>query len=233
MMKEIEKSIVRPKSIPGLSRKRVIFFPVDSSSNIIHKVIKKKSMLRKTFPFGQLYFLRNKTVLYQSIGAPAAVMCLEGLIASGAKEIILLGFCGSLNPEFLMKDVVSISKARSEEGTSRHYIPEKESFSPSDRLTEEIENQLHSNDLQFKRASIVSTDAPFRETRTWLEQKQKDYIDLVDMETSAVFALAEFKGIEAAALMIVSDEVWSGKWKKGFSKKWLEEQMKTYFLPFL
>jgi purine-nucleoside phosphorylase len=53
------------------------------------------------------------------------------------------------------------------------------------------------------------------------------------METSAVFALAEFYGIERAALMIISDELFSGKWKKGFFRPELEKRIKDYFLPFL
>jgi purine-nucleoside phosphorylase len=53
------------------------------------------------------------------------------------------------------------------------------------------------------------------------------------METSAVFALAEFHRREAASLMIVSDELSSGSWRHGFFETGLEESVRRHFLPFL
>jgi purine-nucleoside phosphorylase len=158
---------------------------------------------------------------------------LERLIVSGAKKIILLGFCGSLNPEFKIMNVVSISKAFAEEGTSKHYFPRKRIFNPSSTLKKGIEGILHDSKLPFLTGSLVSTDAPYRETKSWLKQKQKRGIDLVDMEASAVLAIAKFYGIQAAALTIISDELWSGTWNKEFLSSELEEKMKKYFAPLL
>jgi len=232
-MKKMEDSIVKAKPFWDFKRKKVVYFPVDSSYHLIRKTLKRKAIKEKNLGFGYLYLLKDKVVLYQSVGAAAAVLSLEGLIASGAKEIILLGFCGSLNPEYKINDVVCISKAFSEEGTSKHYFPKKKYFRPSTGLKNKIEKNLLSLHLPFSSGSLVSTDAPFRETKTWLEQKQKKRIDLVDMETSAVFSLAEFRRIESAALMIVSDELWSGQWKKGFFDPQLDEKIEEYFLKFI
>jgi len=81
--------------------------------------------------------------------------------------------------------------------------------------------------------TIVSTDAPYRETKSWLTKKQKNKIDLVDMETSAVFALAEFYRVQAAALMIISDELFSIKWRHKFTSFRLDKKVKEYFIPFI
>jgi len=232
-MSSAEDSIVKPRSFKDFKRKKVVYFPADSSSHILGDVLKRKAAKVLNLGFGQVYLLKDKVVLYQSVGAPAAVLSLEGLIASGAKEIILLGFCGSLNHEYPMNSVVSISTAFSEEGTSKHYFPPKKYFKPSTALKNKIEKNLCTHHLIFLEGPLVSTDAPYRETKAWLEQKQRKGIDLVDMETSAVFSLAEFRNIESAALMIVSDELWTGKWKKGFSDPGLDEKIEQYFLPFL
>ena len=45
--------------------------------------------------------------------------------------------------------------------------------------------------------------------------------------------LARFYTIQAAALMIVSDEIWSGTWKQAFSFFELDEIIKKYFIPFI
>lgn len=233
MVNKRNDAILKPWSFKGFKRKRVIYFPVDSPSQFLLNTLKRKAIKEtKNMGYGMFFLLKDKVILYQSIGAPAAVLSLEGLIASGAKEIILLGFSGSLNPEFQIGSVVSISKAFSEEGTSRHYFPRKRYFKPSDTLKNVVEKIIYSHSLSFLEGSIVSTDAPFRETKSWLKKNQKKRIGLVDMETSAVFALAEFRGVESAALTIVSDEIWSGKWKKDFSSS-LEEKMAEYFLPFI
>jgi len=233
MSKIPEKSIVKPEPIRNFATEEVVCIPFDPPSRFLKKTIVKLSSKEKNIGFGYLYHLKNKIVLYQSLGAPSVVLSLERLIVSGAKRIILLGFCGSLNPEFKIMNVVSISKAFSEEGTSKHYFPRKRIFYPSPTLKNRIETVLHDSKLPFLTGSLVSTDAPYRETRSWLKQKQKRRIDLVDMEASAVFAIARFYGIHAAALAIISDELWSGTWNKEFLSSELEEKMKKYFVPFI
>ncbi len=233
MNKFHEKSIVKPVPLKDFVAKDIICIPFDPPSLFMQKAIKKRSSKEKNIGFGYLYHLKNKIVLYQSLGASSVVLSLERLIVSGAKKIILLGFCGSLNPEFKIMNVVSISKAISEEGTSKHYFPRKRVFYPAPTLKNRIEAVLHDSKLPFLAGSLVSTDAPYRETKSWLKQKQKRKIDLVDMEASAVFAIAEFYGIQAAALTIISDELWSGTWKMEFLYSDLEEKMNKYFMPFI
>jgi purine-nucleoside phosphorylase len=233
MPKPGEKTIVKPEPWKGFAKKNIVYIPFDSPSRAIQKTLKKSCLKEMDIGFGWLYLLKNNVALYHSMAAPLAVLCLENLIASKAKRILILGFCGSLNPSYKIMDAVSISKVLSEEGTSRHYLPRKRIFYPSLAMKKRIENILRRSSLPFLRGIVVSTDAPYRETESWLGEKQKRKIDLVDMETSAVFALAEFRRIEAAALLIVSDELWDKTWRKAFKRPELEEKIKKYFLPFI
>ena len=196
-------------------------------------MLKKKASRHKETPLGHYFRWDNTAVFYCCIGASSAVMGLEHLIASGTEELMILGFCGSLNPDFSCLDVVSISKAYSEEGTSSHYIPRKKIFHSSGLLRQRIEDNLSERSLPFLQGVTVSTDAPFRETKSWLGDKKNKRIDVVDMEASAVFALGEFHSIPTAALMIVSDELTGKKWKKMLNYPKLNTQMKKYFIPFL
>lgn len=225
--------ILKPRAFKNFSREMVIYIPLDDPSLPLHSAIKKRALKEKNTIFGDFYLLNDKIVLYKCLGSPSAVLSLEPLIVSGAREIVVLGFCGSLNKNFRITDAVSISKALSEEGTSRHYFPRERIFDPSPALKTKIETVLHSSKLAFLSGSLVSTDAPFRETRSWLKEKQKRGIDVVDMEVSAVFALAEFYGIQATALTIISDELWSGVWKEGFRTPEFKEKIKKYFIPFI
>ncbi|MGD2245874.1 MAG: hypothetical protein PVI11_04925 [Candidatus Aminicenantes bacterium] len=227
------ESIVKPPPYKGFSKNRVVCVPADTPSRFIFKSIQKQIRRKQTKPFGQVFQLNDKIILYQCVGSPTTVMALERLIASGAREILFLGFCGSLSLHTKTLDAVSITKAYSQEGTSKHYFPQKKIFYPSLKMREKIENTLKDLHLPFKHGAIVSTDAPFRETKTWLRDNQRRHIGCVDMETSAVFALASFYGLRAAALMLVSDELCRQEHKIDFHQPKTETCMKHYFLPFL
>jgi uridine phosphorylase len=232
-MKEPGEPIFKPKPLKGFSHRNAVYIPVDPPSRIFGNVLTEKASRDKDTPFGRFFLLENAAALYRCIGAPSAVIGLEHLIAMGTMEIMILGFCGSLKPDFSAFDVVSISKAYSEEGTSRHYFHRKRIFHSSGKFRQKIECQLEGKNLPFKRAVAVSTDAPFRETRSWLEDKQKMGIDVVDMEASAVFALGEYFDIPTAALMIVSDELAGKEWKNVFDHPKLNALVEEYFIPFL
>jgi uridine phosphorylase len=177
--------------------------------------------------------VNNQIVIAGALGAPAAALALEPLIESGAKDIILLGFCGSFSEHLAIADLVSVARALSDEGTSKHFLPKRTNFLPSAGLKDGLERALHARGLGFKTGTIVSTDAPYRETRAWLEKSRRRGAEVVDMETSAVLALAQYHGIRAASLQIVGDELGSGKWKPGFSGPLVEKRVKSAFFPLL
>jgi uridine phosphorylase len=229
----VDEAIVKPKPLKGFDKEVAIYIPLDTSSQCIWNLLKKKALKDEKTCFGHYILLEKKAVLYQCIGAPSAVVGLERLIASGAKEVLTLGFCGSLSSHLSLLDVISVEKAMSEEGTSKHYMPRKRIFYASTSLREKTEMSLSERNLPFQRGAIVSTDAPLRETRAWLEEKKRRGVDAVDMEASAVLALGKFHSIPAAALMIVSDELSMQKWKTGFKDYRLDERIRDYFFPFI
>lgn len=228
-----EPSLVKPTAFRGFSKKKIIYVPIDSPTQVIRRSIDKHIQKEKKTPFGKILLLKNKIILYQCISSPLAVLLLERLIASGAEEIIVLGFCGSMIPGSRIGDAVSITETISEEGTSKHYFPEKFSFAPSSSLRNWIENILDTHKFTYSKKVLVSTDAPFRETLSWLKEKQQQNISCVDMETSAVFALSEYYGLKAAALMLVSDILTEDKHITGFLSPQLHRNIKKYFLPFI
>jgi purine-nucleoside phosphorylase len=180
-----------------------------------------------------LYVLPDCAVLYQCLGGPAAVLGLEFLIASGASKILTLSFCGSLDRELRIGDVLSVTWAYPDEGTSGHYSRRKRRFKADGVMRKHVESRLESLGLLWKTGNLVSTDAPYRETRSWMKTVQRKGATAVDMEISAVFALSVFRAVEAAALMIVTDELFSGRWKVCSREGVLEEKIRDYYLPFL
>jgi purine-nucleoside phosphorylase len=227
------RSIIPPMPFRGFQKNRLIYIPVDVPSGLIKKYLRKRAGQEKATDWGSLYSLEHAAVLFQAVGAPLAVLSLERLAVSGAKDILILGFCGSLSPDYKLGSAVSITKACAAEGTSGHYCPGQKIFRASLPLQKSIENGLTSRKLSFLRGATASMDAPFRETPAWLRIMRQKGMDVVDMEASAVFALARFRRLQAAALMIVSDELFSGRWTNGFSDPRLSIKAQDYFFPFL
>lgn len=225
-------SIVRPRPVRNLDTERIIYLPWDLPGGFIFRTLRERAQSKTLLEFTHLYRFSRHCVVGPGLGAPLAVLVLEPFILGGAKEIVLLGFCGSLSRRIKVGDAVSISCALSDEGTSRHYHPRKEAFSPSPRLQSKLEGGLQARGLDFRTGVLVTTDAPFRETPAWLRRSRHKGAGLVDMEASAVFALAEYHGIQAASVQIVSDELSSGRWKTAFRSDLLKQRARDYLLPF-
>lgn len=169
------------------------------------------------------------------IGAPYAVILLETLIAWGAETILFIGLCGSISPDIRIGDVIVPSSAVIDEGTTRHYSDDdtypatdpRRVVMPSEKPIETITKTLVNASVAFHQGPIWTTDALFRETRAKVAYHQQHGVLCVDMETSALFSVAEFYGVKAAAVHVVSDELFTGEWNPGFKNKKLKQVRRT------
>jgi uridine phosphorylase len=152
------------------------------------------------------------TVAIGPIGAPATVSSLEAAIALGARRLLFFGICGTLQPDMEIGDVIVPDLAIREEGTSYHYLAADQAAVPSPHLLDAAESLLQRHGRSYRRGPIWTTDAPYRETRTKVERFSAEGVLAVEMEVSAVYALAQYRGIEAVALLVVSDRLVGERW---------------------
>ena len=155
------------------------------------------------------------------LGAPQTILVLEKMIALGVRKVIAAGWSGSLQKDVRIGDIVLPSEAISEEGTSRHYPGA--SPLPSPRLLASLRSAITSAGLTLHEGSVWTTDAPFRETVAKVRKLQADGILSVDMETSALFTVARFRGIDLAVVLVVSDDLSGLKWVHGFREPVFKE----------
>ena len=162
------------------------------------------------------------------IGAPYAVMLLESLIARGARQIIVIGWCGSISPEMKIGDIIMPHAAISHEGTSQNYMDCTEPYpvipvpSPpptSPGLYEKLSHLLNERQTPFKTGCIWSTDAIYRETAEKVAFFHSKGARAVEMECSALFAVAAHHKVELVSLVVVSDELSEAQWKPAFKSK--------------
>ncbi len=151
------------------------------------------------------------------IGAPYAVMVLETLIAWGAKTIIFLGWCGSISQKVKIGDIIVAASAMIDEGTSRHYKEEGHRISsPSERVVAALKGVLDRMRVRYHYGAVWTTDAIYRETRDKIENYQHQDVVGVEMEISALFTVAKYRKVDMGAIVVVSDELASFKWRPGF-----------------
>ncbi len=161
-----------------------------------------------------------------AMGASVAVITLEKLIALGARNIYVLGWCGSLTSKLRTGDILLPTWGVSEEGTSAHYPL---SFRPesSSGLHCRLSN-IFSTVFKVGKGPIWTTDAPYRETREKVNKYGSQGIMAVDMEFSALLTVAAFRNVRLAGAMLVSDELYHSVWQPGFKSKKFREHSRNF-----
>lgn len=157
-------------------------------------------------------------------GSPHGVIVIEKLIALGAQRIWLLGWCGSLQPDLSIGDLIVPTAAFSEEGTSAHYHVHKRQGKTSSLLNKKLERGLVRADLPFRKGPVWTTDALYRETGDKVKTYGKKGALAVDMEMSALITVALYRYVDLAGLLVVSDELSSLVWNNGFGHTALKKR---------
>jgi uridine phosphorylase len=158
-------------------------------------------------------------VLHSFIGSPGATTMLEEMIAAGADKVVEVGLCGGMARDAKVGDIFLAEEAFSDEGTSLHYFgsgPRR--FAASKGLSAAVENRLKESGTPFKKGAVWTTDAPYRETKAKFRSYLAKGASGVNMESSALFALAKYRGIEIASIQLVSDLLRVEGWKPGFHR---------------
>ena len=150
------------------------------------------------------------------LGAPAAAMAMELLIAAGVRRFILFGGCGAIHPSVKIYDLVVPTWGIREEGTSYHYLPPDVVPKPSSYVSKAIEEKLRpvtkELGINLHVGGIWTTDAIFRQTRDKVRKYSSKGVLSVDMESTALMAVAMYRGVELGIIHVVTDELYGRRW---------------------
>ena len=127
------------------------------------------------------------------VGSSYAVLVAEQLFVSGCKTLISITSAGIINQPGNSKRFALITDAIRDEGTSYHYLPPEQPARLSSTLLHALTPSLSKIDCPFFEASSWTTDAPYRETQTAIDNWKKRNIVCVEMEAAALYALSEVK----------------------------------------
>ncbi|MFZ6015743.1 MAG: nucleoside phosphorylase [Patescibacteria group bacterium] len=165
----------------------------------------------------------RKIVLCKSpIGAPAAVVNLEELIALGVCNFISVGTAGFLQKKILPASIVLCIGAFRDEGTSWHYLPDTKArvckgvIHASAPMLNRIRSKLKKCELPFVTGLSWTTDAPYRENAKDIAFYRRKKAVTVEMEASALIAVSRYRGVNLASAFVASDLLAETNWQPLF-----------------
>ena len=146
------------------------------------------------------------------VGAPAAVAIFEAVVALGANKIIGCGGAGIVREGFDVGHVIVPTGAIRDEGTSHHYAPVHHEVIPDAAALAAIDAELTDAGVPHDRGITWTTDAFFRETPAKVARRREQGCICVEMEASAMFAAAAFRGVSYGQLLYAGDDVSAEEW---------------------
>lgn len=151
-------------------------------------------------------------VLRSGVGAPLAAALLEETIAMGCRYFVVCGGAGALNRDLTLGRLVVVSSAIRDEGTSFHYLPPTRQIEFDTRARQTLEAVLKERGTPYVVGRTWTTDAPYRETPRKIARRRDEGCLTVEMEASALAAVAAFRGVPLAQIVYCGDDLAGESW---------------------
>ncbi len=161
------------------------------------------------------------------VGSSAAAMALEELVACGARKIFEVGTSGGIQSFLKPGDIIVAAETVCDEGTTCHYFPNQRKLEASPLLKKQLILALNENHVNHHAGAVLTTDGVYRETKGKLAKFRKMGVLAINMETSALYAVAKYRGVEIISALVISDLLTESGWQPAFTEKQVWNNLKT------
>lgn len=169
--------------------------------------------IRGMYGFTGSYGGMSVSVQGTGMGMPSISIYVHELITSyGAQRLVRVGSCGAMQPDLNLRDIV-IAMAASSDSNLNALCFGGLSYAP----TADFRLLLRAYDVARRRGGtlhvgpILSSDLFYHEDPDSWKRWAKYGILAVEMETAALYTLAARHGVQALALLTVSDQIVRGE----------------------
>lgn len=152
-------------------------------------------------------------VFHPGVGAPLAGAMLEQVIARGVRGVIACGGAGALIPELVMGHAVILTGAVRDEGTSFHYLPAGRVVTADASPAQILADALRAASVETTHGLSWTMDAIYRETRTRASRRIEEGCLVVEMEASALMAIARYRSIPFGEVVMAGDSLADREWQ--------------------
>lgn len=130
----------------------------------------------------------------------------------GVKQIIRIGTCGGLLPDMQVGDLVLASAASTDSSMNRQRFNGWDFSANADfELLRRVSEKAGQASLKVRTGNVFSTDWFYHPDAEFIDKLQKMGMLALDMETAALYALAQQHGTRALTILSVSDVIPTGE----------------------
>ena len=189
--------VVRPRDVPEHC---VICFFGEVLEKIIReygaRIVVENRWEDGPHPLYEISFQdRRLAFFHPGVGAPVAAGLLEEVIALGCRKFIACGGCGVLEKEIAVGHLIVVSGAVRDEGVSYHYLPPAREIGAQPAGIRALTETLDRREVPYRTGKTWTTDAPYRETHNKIARRKEEGCLVVEMESAALMAVAQFRGV--------------------------------------
>ena len=141
------------------------------------------------------------TIQSTGMGGPSAAIVVTELALLGARRVIRVGTCGALEPALGLGELLLAREAIAGDGTSRALGSGARAAAHA-----ELSGRLAAAAPGLAQGAVLTTDL-FYDNEDLEARGARDGALAVEMETAAVFTVSASKGLAAASLLIVTDQL--------------------------
>jgi uridine phosphorylase len=170
---------------------------------------------------------RELTICSTGIGAPSAAIAAEELQAVGVETLIRVGTTGALQRGIEIGDMVVATGAAKDEGTTKRYENATVPAVPDYDVLTALVDAAEANDEDVHVGPVVTDDAFYAETESYVSAWEEAGLLAVEMEAAALFTIARRKGMRAGAICTVDGNLVEGTQKGETEADELPEKAKN------
>jgi uridine phosphorylase len=169
-------------------------------------------------------------VAHPGVGASLAVGSFEELIALGCAKFVACGSSGALKTGLHRGMVVIPESAVRDEGASYHYCPPSREISMKPEMVNKLEKVLQKNGVNYEVGKTWTTDGFYRETKGKIAKRRAEGCIVVEMECSALLAVAEYRGVPFGQFLMAADDASGDEWDARAVENKLSFDEKVFWL---
>ena len=203
--------------VDGMPKIAVTCFSMATFDRLLEELhgvkIAESSMANMVIPVYKVEYSGKEFALFMSDeGAPACVAMMEDAFAMGVEKIIVFGSCGVLDSSIKDCSIIIPDRAVRDEGTSFHYYPASDEIEVNVKYKDLFCKMLDDIGISYRVGKVWTTDAMYRETAGKVAARKAMGCICVDMECSAVAALAAFRQKDILQFFYAADNLDNEDW---------------------
>lgn len=167
-------------------------------------------------------------VVKTTVGAPITSALAEEIsYVYSCRKFVMFGSCGGLDSSIAPGKLIVPTHAYRDEGVSYHYAPSADYIEVKNHAF--VASVLDSLGIGYVTGRTWTTDAFYRETDVLCARRRAEGCIAVEMEVSAVQAVADFYGLELYNFLYRADNLDAASWECSYLSDMPHDERLSHF----